>query len=144
MSIFLFQNRKEKIQKKQKKEKPKKKKKKKKKRKKNSLFLVVLDKMYVFCLYPIPDSQQYVKRGSCRRPILFGLFFIFTLDWISSPFTSRFKFGPRTYSIMLFVYSIESLSHFVLFIYFMLIFVSYLIFMWFRRVVLLHINICLR
>ena len=43
-----------------------------KKRKKN-LFSVVLDKICVFCLYPIPDSQQYVKRGSCRRLILSGL-----------------------------------------------------------------------
>ena len=34
---------------------------------------VVLDKMCVFCLYPIPDSQQCVKRGSCRRLILSGL-----------------------------------------------------------------------
>ena len=30
---------------------------KKKKKKKNSLFPVVLDKMCVFCLYPIPDFQ---------------------------------------------------------------------------------------
>ena len=29
--------------------------------------------MCVFCLYPIPDSQQCVKRGSCRRLILSGL-----------------------------------------------------------------------
>ena len=44
-----------------------------KEKKKKSLFSVVLDKMYVFCLYPILDSQQCVKRGSCRRPILSGL-----------------------------------------------------------------------
>ena len=43
-------------------------------KKKYSSFPVVLDKMCVFCLYPIPDFQQYVKRGSCRRPILSGLF----------------------------------------------------------------------
>ena len=29
--------------------------------------------MCVFCLYPIPDFQQCVKRGSCRRLILSGL-----------------------------------------------------------------------
>ena len=38
---------------------------------------VVLDKMYVFCLYPIPDSQQYVKRSSCRRLILSRLPYLF-------------------------------------------------------------------
>ena len=42
-------------------------------KKKKNLFSVILDKICVFCLYPIPDSQQYVKRGSCRRPILSGL-----------------------------------------------------------------------
>ena len=47
-----------------------------KKREKES-FLVVLDKMCVFFLYPIPDSQQRVKRGSCRRLILSGLLFSF-------------------------------------------------------------------
>ena len=48
-----------------------------------NLFSVVLDKICVFCLYPIPDSQQYVKRGSCRRPILSGLL--------------CFHFGPRAH-----------------------------------------------
>ena len=65
-----------KIQKKIKKiEKPKKI----RKRKKKNLFSVVLDKICVFFLYPIPDSQQYVKRGSCRRPIFFGLLRRFSL-----------------------------------------------------------------
>ena len=41
-----------------------------KEKKEKSLFSVVLDKMCVFCLYPILDSQQYVKRGSCRHLIL--------------------------------------------------------------------------
>ena len=45
-----------------------------KKKGKNSSFPVVLDKMCVFCLYHIPDYQQYIKRGSCWRPILSGLF----------------------------------------------------------------------
>ena len=48
-------------------------KKKEEKRKKKNLFSVILDKICVFCLYPIPDSQQCVKRGSCRHPILSGL-----------------------------------------------------------------------
>ena len=43
------------------------------------LFSVVLDKICVSCLYPIPDSQQYVKRGSWRRPILSGLLCYFHL-----------------------------------------------------------------
>ena len=65
-------------------EKPKKKiKNRKEKNRKNgkrkwSLFSVVLDKICVFCLYPILDSQQYVKRGSCRRPILSGLLCLFS------------------------------------------------------------------
>ena len=41
--------------------------------KKNQKRKIVLDKMCVFCLYPIPDSQQCVKRGSCRHSILSGL-----------------------------------------------------------------------
>ena len=48
-----------------------------KKQKKKSLFSVVSDKMCVFCLYPIPDSQQCVMRGSCRRSILSGLLLLF-------------------------------------------------------------------
>ena len=46
------------------------------------MFLVVSDKMCIFCLYPILDSQQCVKRGSYRRPILSELFvsFQFLLD----------------------------------------------------------------
>ena len=54
----------------------KKKKKNQEKKKKKNLFSVILDKICVFCLYPIPDSQQYVKRGSCRRQILSGLLFV--------------------------------------------------------------------
>ena len=49
--------------------------KKSKREKEKRLFAVVSDKMCVFCLYPILDSQQCVKRGSCRRPILSGLLF---------------------------------------------------------------------
>ena len=74
------QNRKRKNQKKKKKKKSKNQKieksknrkieKSKRRKKKKNLFSVVLDKMCVFCLYPIPDSQQCVKRGSCRRLIL--------------------------------------------------------------------------
>ena len=35
--------------------------------------------MCVFYLYPILNSQQCVKRGSCRRPILSGLLFVFLI-----------------------------------------------------------------
>ena len=49
--------------------------KKSKKRKEESLFSVALDKMCVFCLYPITDSLQCVKRDNCRSPILSGLLF---------------------------------------------------------------------
>ena len=91
--------------KKQKKENPKKQKKEKFKKseksekskikKKKNLFSVVLDKICVLCLYPIPDSQQYVKRGSCRRPILSGLRSIFSF-WALGPFVIMFELGPRT------------------------------------------------
>ena len=67
--IFRF-----KIRKNPKKYKKEKIQKKSKWKKKKSSFTLVLDKMCVFCLYPILDYQQYVKRGSCRRPILSGLF----------------------------------------------------------------------
>ena len=73
-------------------------KKKKKKWKKKVCFPVVFDKMCVFCLYPIPDSQQYVKMGSCRCPILFGLLCLFSF-WTSDPFLTSFEFGPRTLSV---------------------------------------------
>ena len=76
--------------------------------KKKNLFPVVLDKICVFCLYPIPDSQQCVKRGSCRRQILSGLLCLF-LFWASGPFVMSFEFGPRTLSVFTFI---ESLSRF--------------------------------
>ena len=95
---------KEKIQKIEKEENPKKQKRKiqkiekgKSKKKKNFLSVVV-DKIYVFCLYPIPDSQQYVKRGSCRRLILSGLLCLFSF-WASGPFVTSFECGPRTLSL---------------------------------------------
>ena len=52
----------------------------------------------------------------CRRSILSGLLFVLTLRWTLGPFMSRFEFGPRTYYIMWFIYFIESLSHFVLYL----------------------------
>ena len=61
------------------------------------MFSVVLDKICVFCLYPIPDSQQYVKRDSCRRLILSGLLCLFSF-WVSGPFVASFEFEPRTLS----------------------------------------------
>ena len=72
--------------------------------KKKSLFPVVLDKMCVFCLYPIPDSQQCVKRGNCKRPILSDYLFHFNVCWTLDPFISRFDFGPRTYFVMCYLF----------------------------------------
>ena len=92
--------------KKRKKSKKEKKESKKEKKEKRNLFLVVLDKICVFCLYPIPDSQQYVKRGSCRRLILSELLCLFSF-WTSGPFVTSFEFGPRTLSVF-----IESSSRF--------------------------------
>ena len=103
---------KRKIQKKQKRNNPKKIEKG-KIQKKKVCFSVVLDKMCVFCLYPIPDSQQYIKRDSCRRPILSGLLCVFS-------------FGPRTlsFSFCLFIYFIRVfLSRLVLVILFRVYFV---------------------
>ena len=70
------------IEKKKKKKNQKKEKKyiKEKSKKKENLFSVVLDKICVRCLYPISDSQQYIKKGSCRRPNLSGLLvFLFVI-----------------------------------------------------------------
>ena len=62
--------------------KSKKSKKKKREKEKKNLFSVVFDKMCVFNLYPILDSQQHVKMGSCRHPILYGLLCLFSfLIW---------------------------------------------------------------
>ena len=66
----MVKKKREKFEKNRKRKNPKKSKKEKSKRlikeekKKKNLFSVVLDKICVFCLYPILDSQQYVKRGS--------------------------------------------------------------------------------
>ena len=69
-----------------------------KKKRKRVCFPVVLYKMCIFCLFPIPDSQQCVKRGSCRCPILsgvlvsfyclldFGLIYVQVRVWVSNLF----------------------------------------------------------
>ena len=86
------------------------------------MFSVVLDKIYVFCLYLILDFQQYVKTGSCRRQILFGLLCLFSF-WASDPLVTNFEFGPRTLSFTFYLF-IESLSHLVLVILFRICFAS--------------------
>ena len=95
-------------------------KKKKKSKKEKRVCLVVPDKMCVFCLYPIPDSQQYVKRGSCRRLILSGLLCLF-LFWASGPLVTSFELGlePRPF------YFIKSSNRFCTSCLFF--FISYLI-----------------
>ena len=95
--------------KKSKRKKSKKKKEEERKKKKKNLFSVVLDKICVFCLYPILDSQQYIKRGSCRRPILFGLLCLFSF-WASGLFVTSFEFGPRTLSLFILFGYFESFS----------------------------------
>ena len=92
------------------------------------MFSVVLDKICVFCFYPIPDSQQYIKRGSCRRPILSGLLCLF-LFWALGPFVTRIEIGPRTLSFS-FIYFIESLSRFC---------ISYLFLVYLLSVVKCHV-----
>ena len=62
-----------------------------KKKKRKSLFPAVLDKMCIFCLYPIPDSQQCVKRDSCRCPILSELFCSFFIFLGVKPDCAEFR-----------------------------------------------------
>ena len=88
-------------------------------------FLVILDKICVFCFYPIPDSQQCVKRGNCRRPILSGLLFHFNFCWTLGLFMSRFEFGPRTYFVMWFIYFYRVFESFHIRWCFVLIFISW-------------------
>ena len=79
------------------------------------MFSVVLDKMCFFCLYPILDSQQCVKRGSYRRPILSGLlvsFLIFVGPW--ARLCQDSSLGLEPLSFVSFIYLIKPLSHFVL------------------------------
>ena len=94
--------------------------------------------MCVFFLYPIPDSQQCVKRGSCRRLILSGLLCLF-LFWASSPFVTSFELGPRT---LLFCFFIESLSHFCTSCLFYFVFNCHLSLNWpsylFSRLLVFH------
>ena len=96
----------------------------KKEKKKKNLLLVVLDKMCVFCLYPIPDSQQHVKKDSCRCLILFGLLFC--------------HYGPRAHlwwgsslglepCPFLFIYSFVSNLWFIFVLAIYFVFISYLI-----------------
>ena len=132
-----------KIQKKQKKEKSKKNRKGKnpkkqknqklkneEKKRKKKLFSVVLDKICVFCLYPIPDSQQYVKRGSCRRSILSGLLCLFSFLGVG-PICNEFRIWASNLVLsLLFINFIESLSHFVLnlcFVWFSCLIVNYVV-----------------
>ena len=67
---------KKKIEKKKSKKKEKRKKSRKEEKKKKEFAFSSPEQNMRFCLYPIPDSQQYVKRGSCRRQILSGLLFV--------------------------------------------------------------------
>ena len=83
-----------------------------KNRKEKSLFSVVSDKMCVFCFYPILDSQECVKRGSCRRLILFGLFVLFLCSWDFGPIYVKVRVWALNLPHYV-VYFIESLSHFV-------------------------------
>ena len=96
-----------------------------KKKGKKNLLSMVLDKICVFCLYPIPDSQQYVKRGSCRRPILSGLLCLFSFLGLG-PICDEFRVWASNFVLFfLFIYFIESLSHVVL--YLSRVYSSYLI-----------------
>ena len=126
----IQKNRKEKNSKKiekknQKKENPKNQKKKKEKenskkiekrrsKKKRNLFSVVLDKICVLCLYPIPDSQQYVKRDSCRRPILSGLLCLFSFFLDLGPICVKVRVQASNLFLLCHFYFIESSDHFVL------------------------------
>ena len=78
------------------------------------MFLVVLDKICVFCLYPIPDSQQYVKRGSCRRLILSALLCLFSFLGLG-PMCDEFRtWASNLVFLSCLFYFLESWSRFVL------------------------------
>ena len=102
-----------KIEKEKSKKNQKKRKIEKRKREKEFVFSSSGQNMRLLSL-PIPDSQQYVKRGSCRRLILSGLLCLFSFS-ASGPFVTRFEFRPRTLS---FFYFIESLSRVALVCFF--------------------------
>ena len=93
--------------------------KKQKKRKKN-LFSVILDKICVFCLYIIPDSQQSVKRGSYRRQILSGLLCFFIILGLE-PICDEFELRPRTLSFSFYfiyrVFESFSISYFISYLF---------------------------
>ena len=99
--------------------------------KKRGLFSVFLDKMCVFCLYYILDSQQYVKCGSCRRPILSGLpslsffffkafrsiFYFFIFNYVS------YRSCCFRYHVCNCVFAFLILCHIELFLHFSMFFV---------------------
>ena len=89
-----------------------------------SLSSVVLDKMCVFCLYPIPDSQQYVKRGSCRRLILSGLLCLFSFLGLGPICDGFWVWVSNLVIFFSFVHFIESLSRFCISYLFCVYFIS--------------------
>ena len=70
---------------------------------------------------PIPRKPLILYLTICRRQILSGLLCLF-LFWVLGPFVARFEFGPQTYFVVLFIYFIDSLSHFVFKLLLVLIF----------------------
>ena len=97
------------------------------------MFSVVLDKMCIFCLYPILDSQQCIKRGSCKRSILSRVRFLeINVRLASSPFgclrSSRVLDPFRvTYYIVLYVYYVllRIFIGFIMYLYYVIIWFYY-------------------
>ena len=79
-----------------------------KKKKEKEFVSIVPNKMCVFCLYPIPDSQQCVKRGSCKCLILSGLLCLFSFLGLG-PICDEFRIWA---SNLVRFYFIKSLSRF--------------------------------
>ena len=83
---------------------------------------VTLDKMCVFCLYPIPDSQQCVKRGSCRRLILSGLPYLFLFLYWFNVILRIFNILYSNYVVIIcfrnLIFARVYLSYFIVFVLF--------------------------
>ena len=70
-----------------------------------------------------PSILKGIRVSVVDAPFYPGYLFRFNFYWTLGLFMSRFKFGPRTYSVSFFILFIESLSRFVFNCLFVLFFV---------------------
>ena len=67
-----------------------------------------------FCGAFFTNRRTFDSVDLVDAPFCLDCLFHFNFCWTLGPFMSRFKFGPRTYFVILFIYFVESLSHFIL------------------------------